>query len=255
MIESKETPAPSHGLPAKPEPEALDLREKGGPKNGQPQALDTRLFMQLQVFTGCRDALQLGKQLAGAGLEGVVYEDVNDPRGVGILGWAQQPELFLTKHRPLLNRWPFEDLELRPEFSMLGRTYSLGYEPSLEDWLLERPRRVVTDKAQPWAVWYPLRRNGEFARLSAQEQGQILKEHGIIGRRFGDAGLAQDIRLNCAGLDKDDNDFVIGLIGKELFPLSALVQAMRPTQQTSRYLSNLGPFFVGRAVWQSEPRK
>ena len=55
----------------------------------------------------------------------------------------------------------------------------------------------------------------------------------------------------CHGLDRDDNDFVIGLIGKELFPLSAVVQAMRKTQQTALYLDRLGPFFVGRAVWQS----
>ena len=38
---------------------------------------------------------------------------------------------------------------------------------------------------------------------------------------------------------------------KELFPLSAIVQTMRKTQQTSLYLERLGPFFVGRAVWQS----
>jgi chlorite dismutase len=61
-----------------------------------------------------------------------------------------------------------------------------------------------------------------------------------------------DVRLACFGLDRDDNDFVIGLIGKELHPLSAVVQAMRNTQQTSRYLDRLGPFFVGRAIWQSE---
>jgi chlorite dismutase len=36
-----------------------------------------------------------------------------------------------------------------------------------------------------------------------------------------------------------------------LFPLSAVVQAMRKTQQTSLYLDRLGPFLVGRAVWQS----
>jgi hypothetical protein len=30
--------------------------------------------------------------------------------------------------------------------------------------------------------------------------------------------------------------------------LSALVQAMRKTQQTSLYLDRLGPFFVGRKV-------
>jgi len=44
---------------------------------------------------------------------------------------------------------------------------------------------------------------------------------------------------------------VIGLIGKELYPLSALVQTMRKTQQTSLYLERLGPFFVGRAMWQA----
>ena len=35
------------------------------------------------------------------------------------------------------------------------------------------------------------------------------------------------------------------------FPLSHIVQSMRKTQQTSLYLEHLGPFFVGRAVWQS----
>ena len=49
---------------------------------------------------------------------------------------------------------------------------------------------------------------------------------------FGAADYAHDVRLACHGLDRDDNDFVIGLIGKDLFPLSALVQAMRKTQQT-----------------------
>jgi hypothetical protein len=29
------------------------------------------------------------------------------------------------------------------------------------------------------------------------------------------------------------------------------VQAMRKTQQTALYLERLGPFFVGRAIWQS----
>jgi chlorite dismutase len=67
---------------------------------------------------------------------------------------------------------------------------------------------------------------------------------------FGAGDLAHDVRLACHGLDRDDNDFVIGLIGKALFPLSAVVQSMRATQQTSLYLDRLGPFFVGRAIWQ-----
>jgi len=47
---------------------------------------------------------------------------------------------------------------------------------------------------------------------------------------------------------------VIGLIGRELHPLSHLVQAMRRTAQTSQYLASLGPFFVGHVLWQSPSR-
>ena len=130
---------------------------------------------------------------------------------------------------------------------MLGRTYSIGYEPDLADVLLHRPRRTVLNPEWTWAVWYPLRRSGRFAQLPAEEQRVILAEHGTIGMSFGAGDYAHDIRLACHGLDKDDNDFVVGLIGKDLFPLSAIVQTMRKTQQTSLYLERLGPFFVGRA--------
>jgi chlorite dismutase len=237
--------------PAKPESAPLDLSEKGGARNGQPQKLDRRLFVQLQAFTGCHHPEILEQALARSGVEGVLYEDVNDPRGVALLTLSESPDAFVLKVRKLLNAGPFGALTPKPEYAMLGRTYSLGYEPQLEDWLLQRPRRVVLDPASQWAVWYPLRRTGAFSLLSHQEQGQILREHGIIGRQFGDAGLASDVRLACTGLDKNDNDFVIGLVGKELFPLSALVQAMRPTKQTSTYIQAMGPFFVGRALWRS----
>ena len=110
---------------------------------------------------------------------------------------------------------------------MLGRTYAIGYEPDLQEVLLERPRRTVLNPDWRWAVWYPLRRSGRFAQLPPEEQRVILAEHGTIGMSFGAGDYAHDIRLACHGLDKDDNDFVIGLIGKELFPLSAIVQTMR----------------------------
>jgi chlorite dismutase len=134
---------------------------------------------------------------------------------------------------------------------MFGRTYALGYEPDLQNALFDRPRGTVLNPDWKWAVWYPLRRNGRFAQLAAEEQRTILAEHGEIGMRFGAADYVHDVRLACYGLDRDDNDFVIGLIGKDLFPLSAIVQTMRKTQQTSLYLDRLGPFFVGRTVWQS----
>ena len=239
------------GATMEKEEKKLDLREKGGVKEGQAQFLDRRLFIQIQVFTGCENLKDLISSLERLSVPAVVYESLHDPKGIGLLTMSQNPEHFFTQTRGLFAGSPWKELSLKPDYSMFGRTYSLGYEPNLEDWLIRRPKRVILDAESPWAVWYPLRRTGAFAKLSPQEQGQILKEHGQIGRLFGDSGLAQDIRLSCTGLDPNDNDFVIGLIGKELFPLSALVEKMRPTQQTSTYIQNMGPFFVGRAIWKS----
>lgn len=232
-------------------PEPPDIAEKGGMKDGQPQRSDRRLFMQFLAFGGCADWRLLSEALSHAGIAGVVYEDVNDPRGVGLLTFGEDPGFLLDRVRPVLNKPPLASLTQKPEYTMLGRTYSLGYEPDLLDVLLHRPRRIVLNPAWTWAVWYPLRRSGRFAQLPADEQRVILAEHGAIGMSFGAGDYAHDIRLACHGLDKDDNDFIVGLIGKDLYPLSAIVQAMRKTQQTSLYLERLGPFFVGRAVWQA----
>jgi hypothetical protein len=232
-------------------PEPPDTEERGGMKDGKPQKLNRRLFMQFLAFGGCESAGALAKAMARSKLGGVVYEDVNDPHGVALLTFSEDPGFFLDRVRPLLNGKPFSALVQKPEYTMLGRTYSLGYEPDLADVLLHRPRRTVLNPAWKWAVWYPLRRSGRFAQLPADEQRVILAEHGAIGMSFGAADYAHDIRLACHGLDRDDNDFIVGLIGKDLHPLSAIVQAMRKTQQTSLYLERLGPFFVGRVAWQS----
>jgi hypothetical protein len=232
-------------------PEPPDISERGGLRGGQPQRSDERLFMQLLAFGGCTDTKALAAPLGGAGVTGVLYEDMNDPRGVALLTLGRDPAVFVDLVRPLLNRPPFDALALKPAYTMTGRTYALGYEPDLEEVLFHRPARTVLNPAWPWAVWYPLRRNGKFAQLPPDEQRVILAEHGAIGMSFGAADLAHDIRLACHGLDTNDNDFVVGLAGKELYPLSAVVQSMRKTQQTSLYLDRLGPFFVGRAVWQS----
>jgi chlorite dismutase len=246
MADTTETPERTRRGPEPP-----DLSEKGGIKNGQPQRSDVRLFMQLLAFGGCADPRPLAATLERDGVTGVLYDDVNDPRGIVLLTLSEDPNTFVDRVRPILNNAPFASLTQKPEYTMLGRTYSIGYEPDLKDVLLDRPRRTVLNPAWKWAVWYPLRRNGRFAQLPAEEQRVVLAEHGTIGMAFGAGDYAHDIRLACHGLDKDDNDFVIGLIGKDLFPLSAVVQTMRKTQQTSLYLDRLGPFLVARAIWQS----
>jgi len=112
--------------------------------------------MQLLAFGGCAGARPLADTLADASIPGVVYEVLNDPRGVGVP--AQAP---------------------------------------------------------------------------ADQQRVILAEHGAIGMAFGATDNPHDIRLARHGLDTHDNDFVVGLIGKDLHPLSAVAQAMRKTQQTA----------------------
>ncbi len=239
-----------------PRPEApagggLDITEKGRTATGETTSLDRRLFMQLLAFTGVTDTSRLITELNAVGIPGVLYEDAADPYGVGLLTFDEFPSFFVDTLRPFLQGSVFHTLTPRPELTMFGRTYTIGYEQNLEDVLLDRPRRRVCNPAWPWAVWYPLRRSGAYEQLSADEQRTILMEHGGIGRAYGRADYAHDIRLACYGLDRFDNDFITGLVGKELFPLTAIVQRMRKTRQTSLYLTSLGPFFVGRAAWQS----
>ena len=228
----------------------FSLAEHGRPANGssEPTSLDRRLFFQLLVLTGCTDTAPLQKALTARGIEAVLYKDVHDPRGVGLLTFAEDPAFFTETVRPLVNEGPFAALRLDRSYSMFGRTYSIGYEADLESTLIHRPRSRVLDPTYPWAVWYPLRRSGAFEQLDADTRRAALMEHGSIGRRFGEAGHAQDIRLDCHVLDAADNDFVIGLVGPKLHPLSAVVQAMRQTVQTSQFVERMGPFFVGHAV-------
>jgi len=237
--------------PADLRPKPPEIQEIGASEDGAPQKLDKRLFCQLQVFTGCLDTDSVVEAVRGSGLEGVVYANVNDPRGVGILLCAESPEVFSSEARRMFCAAPFAELTPLPDFTMMGRTYSTGRERNLEDWLLYKTRRNAYNPEYKWAVWYPLRRTGPFNRLGRDEQGKMMLEHAMIGRAYGEAGYAFDIRLECHGLDRDDNEFVLGIVGSELAPLSKLIKDMRRTRQTSEFMEKMGPFFIGRVLWQS----
>lgn len=235
----------------------VDVRERGLPKDGVPQFLDRRLFMQLLVcrVPGGKKTTEVAGQLASrfkeAGQGAVLYADVSDPRALGVLTFSEEPADFVQRVRPVLEDASCADLEFDRKMTMFGRSYSSGYENDLEFWLLRRPRETVLNEEWPWAVWYPLRRKGAFAQLDRKEQGAILREHGTIGKAYGEKDLAHDVRLACHGLDENDNEFLIGLIGKTLHPLSHVVQHMRSTRQTSEYIEKMGPFFVGHAIARS----
>lgn len=245
---------PPHAGPAHEKKAAVDVGERGLSIGGVPQTMDRRLFMQLLVLraTSAHAASAilpvLHAKLAAASVASVLYEDINDPSSIGLLTFGEDPLVFASSVRPVLADSAFEGLTTRPEMTMIGRTYSTGYESDLAFWLLRRPVETVLHEGWDWAIFYPLRRTGAFNRLPREEQGAILREHGTIGRAYGEADLAHDIRLACHGIDTNDNDFVIGLIGSALHPLSHVVQSMRSTVQTSQYMEKMGPFFVGRAV-------
>ena len=235
------------------ESETLDISEHGRGEDGRGVTSHRRLFMQLVAYGGCADTTPLIDALKSTAIAGALYEDVNDPHGVALLTFSEDPAYFVEDVRRFLRRPPFAELVPKPEYTMFGRTYALGYEADLDDMLIHRPIRRVLDPKLAWAVWYPLRRSGSFEQLPPKEQMAILMEHGGVGRAYGTAGYVHDVRLACHGLDKLDNDFLIGLLGPELFPLSSCVQRMRRTRQTSLHLERLGPFFVGRVAWQSAP--
>lgn len=236
----------------------LDLSEKGAAIDGVRQTLNERLFMQLLVVQAERveenTATKIGEKVLQAGAPVVIYEDVNDPKSFGVLTFSVDPAIFVDAVRPALNSPELGNLTLRPELTMLGRAYSTGYEPDLAFWMIQRPSDTVLNDAWPWAIWYPLRRSGDFEKLEPREKGGILREHAEIGKTYGAADYAHDVRLACHGLDQNDNEFVIGLVGKELHPLSHVVQRMRSTRQTSEYINQMGPFFVGRAVYRARAK-
>lgn len=213
--------------------------------------MNQRLFMQLLVFdtpptTSTATTIKgLGAMLRERKIAGVVYADSMSPRGIGLLTFAEDPAHFVTAVQPLFEEPLLSGVVHRPSFAMIGRTYSTGHEPDLAYVLLRRPIDNVMETAYPWHVWYPLRRTGSFAKLEPIDQSHIMREHAALGMAYGQQELAHDVRLACHGLDAADNEFVIGLVGKELHPLSHLVQAMRKTRQTSEFIAQMGPFFVG----------
>ena len=253
MSEANATEA--KGLPT------IDVNEYGGKKDGVKQATNRRLFMQLLVFRtppaaeakAAPDAVgaELLKTLRERKIPGVVYADAMDPRSLALLSWSEDPARFVRDVRPLFAQPLLSSVELREDFGMLGRTYATGHEPELEWTLLRRPVENVTNEAYPWHVWYPLRRKGTFSKLEPIDQSHILREHAALGIAYGQQELAHDVRLACHGIDAGDNEFVIGLVGRELHPLSHLVQAMRKTRQTSEFIEKMGPFFVGYVLGTS----
>ncbi|MCH2175796.1 MAG: chlorite dismutase family protein [Lentisphaeria bacterium] len=232
--------------------EVPDIRDRGMGPDRQPIFSDRRIFMQLQAFRDCEiQEENLIAHLKEYKIQGALLRNIADPSGYFLITYTEDPTYFIETVGPCLRELEQDGVELEPELSMLGRSYSIGYEQDLDETLIDRPVGRLLNPDLDWHVWYPVRRKGSFEDLELAEQRKILGEHGTIGRSYGAGGLAQDIRLDCHGLDTNDHDFLIALLSDKLHPLSALVHRMRKTVQTKNYIAHMGPFLVGKKIWNS----
>ena len=127
--------------------EPPDLSERGGLKNGAPQRSDDRLFMQLLAFGGCRDAQAVARHLEQAlSRRRAVRGPERSAWHCGAGAGRRIPITSWTSVRPVLTSGPFESLVLKPDYTMFGRTYAIGYEPDLRDTL---HRSAAANGAQP----------------------------------------------------------------------------------------------------------
>src|SRR5678815_4173579 len=87
----------------------IDVREHGAPRDGVPQVLERRLYMQLLVYEADSAAAAsaaigaLGESLALRRMPSVLYADVNNPAGLGLLSWTEEPKNFVESLRPALS--------------------------------------------------------------------------------------------------------------------------------------------------------
>src|SRR6516164_4692978 len=101
MTTPREPEAKQGGLPT------IDVNEYGGKKDGERQAMNRRLFMQLLVFDVPEggDAGAAGDDIAALlekkSIPHVVYADTMAPRGLGLLTWSEDPAHFVRAVRPL----------------------------------------------------------------------------------------------------------------------------------------------------------
>ncbi|MGA1531095.1 MAG: hypothetical protein ACO398_10185, partial [Kiritimatiellia bacterium] len=114
-------------IPVDAETGLPDLTEKGRDVRGEVIRTDRRLFMQLLAFGECADTAEVIAAARELKAPLAIYADANDPHGIAIMGASEYPDFFVTEWRELFHRPAFAKLTPKPEYTMMGRSYSIGY--------------------------------------------------------------------------------------------------------------------------------
>ena len=84
--------------------DSVDITEKGRSASGEVITSTRRLYMQLLAFGDVKDTQALIWALESARIEGALYEDINDPRGVAIVTYSESPDFFVDDLRDFHSR-------------------------------------------------------------------------------------------------------------------------------------------------------
>ncbi len=201
-------------------------------------------FMQLLVFTDCADLTPIGGPLEHLELDCVLYKDLNDPQGIGLLALADDPDDLVQDLRDVLSARVFRVLMQRHELTMIGRCFSAP------NGSLEEPSAVLGNGDWPWAVWHPMRGTAELSALDESKQRQVFEA--LIEAGEASSSDLGHICLKSHGLDRSGNEFVHGLHGRDLGEISAFIETMKRAEHHAANIASSGPFFVGRAVRSGE---
>lgn len=102
--------------------------------------------------------------------------------------------------------------------------------------------------------FYPMNKrregNDNWYMLSMQERGQMMRSHGMIGRKY--AGQVTQIISGSVGLD--DWEWGVTLFADDAITFKKLIYEMRFDEVSARY-GDFGSFFVGNRMDQERLKK
>ena len=93
-----------HNREANSDLENVDITEKGRAPSGEVLTSTRRLYMQFLAFGDVKDTQTLVWALESAHIEGALYADINDPRGVGLVVGAAAADRAGRTFRLILRR-------------------------------------------------------------------------------------------------------------------------------------------------------
>lgn len=183
------------------------------------------------------NASELAEELAA--LEGLNIRGWYDLAGfradadVLVWCWAERPEVLQQAYRILVDR-------------SAGRLHSvwssIGVHRQAEFNRSHVPAFLAGDEPRGYVCVYPFVRDREWYLLPAEQRSQLLREHGLAARDYGDV-LANTVASFALG----DYEWLLAFEADDLIRIVDLMRELRATG-ARRHVIEETPFFTGPRV-------